>query len=86
MSGLVARRARPEGVEPPAGGFGDRGATMARAQEDEGVGAQDVVRVSQRLAVGAQTQMAELPADAGPTAIGRFPTSRPLLMIERLAG
>ena len=32
-SGPDARRARPEGVEPPADGFGDRGATMARAQE-----------------------------------------------------
>ena len=32
LSGAGARRARPEGVEPPAGGFGDRGATMARAQ------------------------------------------------------
>lgn len=27
------RRARPEGIGPPAVGFGDRGATMARAQE-----------------------------------------------------
>ena len=32
-SGVGVRRARSEGVEPPAGGFGDRGATMARAQE-----------------------------------------------------
>src|SRR5262249_26124969 len=31
-SGRDARRARPEGVEPPAGGFGDRGATGARAR------------------------------------------------------
>ena len=32
-SGIGIRSARPEGVEPPAAGFGDRGATMARAQE-----------------------------------------------------
>ena len=32
LSGPKARRARPEGVEPPACGFGGRGATMARAQ------------------------------------------------------
>jgi hypothetical protein len=33
LSGPDARLARSEGVEPPADGFGDRGATMARAQE-----------------------------------------------------
>jgi hypothetical protein len=44
-----------------------------------------LVRV-ESVTVGAQAQTAELPADAGPAGIGRFPPSRPLLMIERLAG
>jgi len=33
LSGPDARLARSEGVEPPAGGFGGRGATMARAHQ-----------------------------------------------------
>jgi len=47
VSRLVAGRveAGSEGVEPPAGGVGDRGATVARAQVDWD--AHDVVRVVQ---------------------------------------
>jgi hypothetical protein len=33
-----------------------------------------------------QTEIVELPAHVGPAGFGSFPTSRPLLMIERLAG
>src|SRR3954447_19147286 len=45
VSRLVVGRvgAGSEGVEPPAGGFGDRGATVTRAQR--GLNAHDVVRV-----------------------------------------
>ena len=56
---------------------------MTRAQE--GIGAHDVVRVGGKGAV-TQTEIVELPAPAGPAGFGRFPTPRPLLLIERLAG
>lgn len=77
-SGLVIRRvwAGSEGVEPPAIGVGDRGATTGSSPSEH---AHDGVRVNDEDAE--RTKERQLPANVGTAGIPGFPTSR-LSLIE----
>ena len=78
--------ARPEGVEPPVVGVGDRDVAVTRAQV--GRRAHDVVRagVREQGAGGLRRERCVLPALVGIADGGGIPTLRPLLVSEKWAG
>ncbi len=79
---LPGTRAGSEGVEPPAVGVGDRGATTGSSSREC---AYDVVRVMGE-ALKNRRKSSELPAHDGPAGIGKLPSSRLILMVEVRAG
>jgi hypothetical protein len=79
----ACEQAGSEGVEPPAGGFGDRGATVARAREEARMTWCARMRRRWCLRVRAESR---LPARDGRACIRERPSSRIVLMIERRSG